>query len=147
MSVRAGVAVPGTVRLRPVPEEIVSVYPQFRGYEFAMVRDEVVIVDPKTREVVEVVGRGNAARAEPRRHFSRTQDELIRKSVRTERHVDVTIDEAPEARVPDSVELETLPNTVVSEIPEARSYRYFVDRNEHIVLVDPDSHEVVDVIQ
>jgi hypothetical protein len=32
----------------------VSVYPEWRGYEFFLVRDQVVVVDPRTGEIVDI---------------------------------------------------------------------------------------------
>jgi hypothetical protein len=41
------------VSLRPLPAEVVTIYPEWRGYEFVMVRDQILVVDPKTFEIVE----------------------------------------------------------------------------------------------
>lgn len=42
------------ISLRPLPAEVVSVYPEWRGYEFFLVRDQVVVVDPRTGEIVDI---------------------------------------------------------------------------------------------
>jgi Protein of unknown function (DUF1236) len=149
---RIGVAVPDSVRLAPLPTDIVAEYPEFRGYDVAIVRDEVVIVDPHTRNVVEVIREGgtNAAEAGPRRErlrLSREQDEVIRRNVRIEHPADVEFDERIDERVPDSVTLVPMPPPVVADIPEVRSYDYFVDRSDHVVIVDPETHEVVGVVE
>ena len=65
---RVGVNVPGSVHLETLPTDIVAEYPQFRGYDFVMIHDQIVIVDPSSREVVEVVGgpvTGRAAAVNP----------------------------------------------------------------------------------
>jgi hypothetical protein len=49
------------------------------------------------------------------------------------------------ATVPADVELMPVPETVVTELPEVRSYRYF-RYNDDVVLVDPSSRRVVQVI-
>lgn len=48
-------------------------------------------------------------------------------------------------RVPRSVHLVALPATVISLVPQYRSYRYFV-ANDQICIVDPNSYEIVEVI-
>ena len=48
--------------------------------------------------------------------------------------------------VPESVELVPLPEVVITDVPELREYEYFVT-NEEIVLVEPDTREVVEVIR
>jgi hypothetical protein len=35
--------------------EIVSIYPDWRGYEFILVRDQIIVVDPRTFEIVAVL--------------------------------------------------------------------------------------------
>jgi hypothetical protein len=60
---RIGAAVPADVTLDVLPTDLVEEYPEYRGYDFVMVQDEVVIVDPETRDVVEVVGGPPTTRA------------------------------------------------------------------------------------
>jgi hypothetical protein len=33
----------------------VSIYPEWRGYEYILVRDEIVVIDPATYEIVAVL--------------------------------------------------------------------------------------------
>jgi hypothetical protein len=47
--------------------------------------------------------------------------------------------------VPSEVELVEVPETVVTEVPTVRSYRYF-RWNDDVVLVDPSSRRVVQII-
>lgn len=54
-SISVGTRVPRTVSFHPVPTEIVTIYPDWRGYEFFLVRDEIVIVNPRTLEIVAVL--------------------------------------------------------------------------------------------
>jgi hypothetical protein len=54
-SVSVGTRVPRDVRFHQLPSEVVSVYPEWRGYEFFLVRDEIVVVDPRTLEIVAVL--------------------------------------------------------------------------------------------
>jgi hypothetical protein len=47
--------------------------------------------------------------------------------------------------VPSEVELVEVPQTLVTEVPTVRSYRYF-RYNDDVVLVDPSSRRIVHVI-
>ena len=50
------------------------------------------------------------------------------------------------ADLPPSIELYTLPDNVAAEIPNAKLYKYTVV-NDQVVLVDPTSMKVVEVIR
>ncbi len=50
-----GTAVPRSVRIIAVPREIIEIEPQWRGYEYFMVGDQIVIVDPRSMEIVAVL--------------------------------------------------------------------------------------------
>lgn len=54
-SISVGTRVPRDVRFYPLPTEIVTVYPDWRGYEFFLVRDEIIVVNPRTLEIVAVL--------------------------------------------------------------------------------------------
>lgn len=54
-SVAIGTRVPHTVSFHPLPEDIVTIYPSWRGYEFFLVRDQIVVVDPHTLEIVAIL--------------------------------------------------------------------------------------------
>jgi hypothetical protein len=54
VDVRVGAVVPRSVRFVSVPEEIVRIYPRFRRDRVVIIRDEIVIVDPVTYEIVAV---------------------------------------------------------------------------------------------
>jgi Protein of unknown function (DUF1236) len=50
-----GSKVPRSVRFVPVPSRIVEIEPSWRGYEYFMVGDQIVIVDPRSMEIVAVI--------------------------------------------------------------------------------------------
>ena len=54
-SISVGTRVPREVHFHPLPTEIVTVYPDWRGYEFFLVRDQIMVVDPRTFEIVAVL--------------------------------------------------------------------------------------------
>ena len=55
ISVSVGVAVPRTVELYAIPEDIVIIVPGYRRYRYFIVGDRVCIVDPDTYEIVEII--------------------------------------------------------------------------------------------
>jgi hypothetical protein len=54
-SISVGTRVPREVRFHPLPAEIITVYPDWRGYEFFLVRNEIIVVNPRTLEIVAVI--------------------------------------------------------------------------------------------
>jgi hypothetical protein len=54
-SISVGTRVPRDVTFHPLPTEIVTIYPEWRGYEFILVKDQIVVVDPRTFEIVAVL--------------------------------------------------------------------------------------------
>ena len=50
-----GVAVPARVHLAPVPTVLVEVHPAWRGYEYFVYNDQVIVVEPRSRHIVEVI--------------------------------------------------------------------------------------------
>jgi hypothetical protein len=55
-SLSVGTRVPrDRVHLVALPSEVVTIYPEWRGYEFFMVGDKIVVVDPRTLEIVDVL--------------------------------------------------------------------------------------------
>jgi hypothetical protein len=50
------------------------------------------------------------------------------------------------ARIPRSVRVYEVPDTVVTEVPAIRRYRY-MHVNDQLVLVDPETSEVVEIIR
>ena len=54
-ALREGVRIPHSVHLYPLPGDIVSLVPAYRDYEYVLVGDNIVIVDPDTYEIVAVI--------------------------------------------------------------------------------------------
>ncbi len=54
-SISVGTRVPRDVSFRPLPPEIITYYPEWRGYEFILVNDQIVVIDPRTFEIVAVL--------------------------------------------------------------------------------------------
>lgn len=158
-SVSVGTVVPSHVEFRPVPTSIVEIVPQYRGYDFFVVRDEVVIVEPRTHRIVDVIERGpSRSRAETttvhKPQLSAHQREIIRRHARTRRTTTTTTTTgtAPRTeievghRLPDSVEIESFPEEVYRDVPSVREYRY-IERGDDVYLVDPSSREVIEEVR
>ena len=47
--------VPRGIGFHPLPVEVVSIYPDWRGYEFILVGDQIIVVNPRTLEIVAVL--------------------------------------------------------------------------------------------
>ena len=52
---RIGIAVPRTVTLVAIPEEVYVIVPEYRRYRYFIVDDQVVIVDPDTFVIIDVI--------------------------------------------------------------------------------------------
>ncbi|WP_287749149.1 DUF1236 domain-containing protein, partial [Methylobacterium sp.] len=54
-SLSVGTAVPRSVTLHALPPTIVSLVPAYRGFRYVLVEDDIVIIDPDTYEIVDVI--------------------------------------------------------------------------------------------
>ncbi len=54
-SISVGARVPRSVHFHPLPADIITIYPAWRGYEFFLVRDEIIVVNPHSMEIVAVL--------------------------------------------------------------------------------------------
>jgi hypothetical protein len=161
ISVSIGAVVPRSVNLHVVPQDIVAIYPRFRGHRFVVVEEEIVIIEPRSYRVVAVLpmSGGRQARASVREttasapararlQLSPQERETIRTVVmrepacRLEQRVDFFLF----VPIPRTVEICELPREVVSTVPAVGAYRYAL-RGDDIVLVDPEDHRVVEIIE
>lgn len=157
-SLSVGTSVPRNVRLQRLPAAVVKVIPQYRGYNFVLVRDEIVIIEPSSYKIVAVLpysGRSRAAapvRREQRKvTFSDRDREVVRKHARArpaERQntgstvgTEIRMGE----RVPEGVEIETFPEDLYRESPVLREYRY-IHRDTRTYIVEPQERRVIEEI-
>ena len=54
-SITVGTRVPRDVRFYPLPREVVTIYPEWRGYEFILVNHQIIVIDPRTFEIVAIL--------------------------------------------------------------------------------------------
>jgi hypothetical protein len=58
IQVNVGTRLPPRVQARRLPSDIVRIMPQYRDYEYTVIDNRVAIVDPRGREVVEILDDG-----------------------------------------------------------------------------------------
>jgi hypothetical protein len=54
-SIAVGTRVPRDVRFHSLPREVVTIYPEWRGYEYILVNNQILVVDPRTFEIVAIL--------------------------------------------------------------------------------------------
>jgi hypothetical protein len=54
-SIAVGTRIPSEVRFHPLPAEVVTVYPEWRGYDYILVRDQILVIDPRSHEIVAIL--------------------------------------------------------------------------------------------
>lgn len=148
-SVSVGAVVPEHVHYRRLPEEIVSIVPQYRGYDYVIVHDEVVIIEPKTRKIVTVLHQGGAGTSARRARLSIPTEKRskIRSEIISSYHGprDARFDVRVGEHLPESVTLQRLPPDVYALDPDLRTYEYVVV-GEDVVFVEPQTREIVEVL-
>jgi hypothetical protein len=176
---RVGVIAPPNVAFAPLPPDVIALAPQFQGYNYAMVGDDIAIIDPSSREIVSVLDesgpppatygyeereeyrggyqgrelrgalrerRGEVYGYAPRVRLDNRQERALYRGIMSEprpnlRQVCVRVGE----RVPESVDIEPVPRSIAAEAPDVERFEYFV-LNDQVVLVDPDTRIVADII-
>ncbi|MBV8105918.1 MAG: DUF1236 domain-containing protein [Hyphomicrobiales bacterium] len=151
INVSVGGLLPGEVDLRPLPPAVVELVPEYRGYDYVAVNEEIFIVEPSTRRVVEIIREGGPTQAmegPARINLTEAQQRMLLEAVRREGapEAPAQADLADGATVPSDIALEPVPHAVVVQIPMIERYRLFL-ANDQVVLVDPDTREVVEVIR
>jgi hypothetical protein len=132
-SLAVGTVVPRTVRLRALSAELVAFVPQYSGYSYFLVEEQIVIVDPGSLEIVAMVPferqvttrtttkRAAAPASSRTRVTARKRDAYARyeepRVVR--REIEIEVEE------PDAIEMEDYPVTVYRGVPAIREYRYY----------------------
>jgi hypothetical protein len=157
-SLSVGTVVPRDVRFQPLPADAVEILPQYRGYNFFVVRDEIVIVEPSTYKIVDVLprtGRSTAAAPAPSSHkttFSDKDREIIHKHARSSRVEQRTTGSSTTTtrvrvgeRLPESVEIRSFPETVYRDSPTLREYRY-IERDNRTYVIEPRERTIIEEI-
>lgn len=161
-SLSVGTVVPRNVHFQPLPADVVEVMPQYRGYNFIVVREDIVIIEPSTYKIVDVLprgGRSTAAAPAPRKStFSDSERDVVRKHARSSRteqrsnRVEQrTTGSATSTRIrvgdrlPDSVVIRSFPDEVYQESPRLREYRY-IERDDRTYIIEPGERRIIEEI-
>ena len=54
-SISVGTRVPRNVSFHTLPERVITIYPEWRRFKFIIVREQIVIIDPNTFEIVAIL--------------------------------------------------------------------------------------------
>ena len=154
INVSVGTRAPSSWEYADVPIVVIETVPEYRGYRYAWVADHYVIVEPATYEIVAVIdapgGRADASssssgsgRGSRCADLSLNDDDraFILRSVEIKRGVTINGVELGWS-VPDSIELRSFPDPVITRSAMLGSCRYFVVE-DRIAIVDPDADKVV----
>ena len=145
--VDVGERLPDRVRPLPLPPDIVDLVPEYRGYDYTVIHDEVAIINPESREVVDVIPeRGFAAEggsygsyaASGRIELSREQREILRRAAVSSA---TTVGSSGAA----CLTLRPVPEELARNRPELASDKYLAI-GDQVVLVDPHDQKIVQVI-
>ncbi len=156
-SLSVGTVVPRDVRFQALPADILEVVPQYRGYSFFTVREDIVIVEPSTNKIVTVLPRSGGATAvapAPSRgkvSFSDRDREVIRKHSSRARPEPRTSGSAVRTelrrgvRVPNTIEIEEFPEDSYRDAPLLRDYRY-IRRENRTYVVEPQERTIIEEV-
>ncbi|MGL3214214.1 DUF1236 domain-containing protein [Bradyrhizobium pachyrhizi] len=152
VQVNVGTRLPRGVQARRLPPDIVRIMPQYRDYEYTVIDNRVAIIDPRRREVVDILddgpGYGRAA-AYSRDHVVISDDmrrrfrELVRSSSTTVGSTSPSAGGGTSAS--NCLSLQPVPEELARNHPELANYRYLAIGDE-VVLVDPQQQKIVQVI-
>ncbi|MCK1715751.1 MULTISPECIES: DUF1236 domain-containing protein [unclassified Bradyrhizobium] len=155
-SLSVGTVVPRDIQLATLPPDVVEIVPQYRGLSFALVKDEIVVVDPANYKIVTVLpysGQSTATTTTRERSSSKFSDrdrEVVRKHAKTRAEGRTTGSTARSEirtgeRVPETVEIEEFPSEVYREAPALREYRY-IHRDNRTFMIEPRERTVIEEI-
>jgi hypothetical protein len=54
-TISVGAPVPRSVTFYPVPRQLVTIYPDWQGYQYFLVNDQIIVVHPRTLQIVAVL--------------------------------------------------------------------------------------------
>jgi hypothetical protein len=148
-NVSVGTTITDEIHLAPLPAEVVRIVPQYRGYQYVVVRDEIVIVEPRTKKIVEVIHKSGGTRKSASVSLNSEQRAKFKTSVETTgsvRSPSASIELHQGEVLPEDMSLMDVPDTVITEVPELRTYRYVIVGDE-IAIVEPDTRRVIEIIQ
>jgi hypothetical protein len=145
VKVNIGQRLPSGIQPHRVPADIVRIVPQYRDYDYTLVDNRVVLVDPRRREVVDILDDEPGTSTYGRIVIS---DEMRARFRALARASSATIRTTPSGGTSalNCLSLQPVPEEMVRDNAELRNYRYLAVGNQ-VVLVDPQQQKVVLVIE
>src|SRR5262249_23647171 len=143
--ISVGSRIPRSTRLFALSAAALAIVPAYQAYRYFEVDDRIVIVEPTTYEIVDVIETGPAARV-VRLDLTPGQRSLVLDSIPGGIEEDIPLRLALGVDLPPRIVLHEFPPLVVSRIPELESYGYVVTY-EDVAIVDPRSREIVLMIR
>ena len=55
VSVTVGTRIPASVHVHSLPQQVIMIYPEWRGYDYVLVGEQIVIINPRTHEIVAII--------------------------------------------------------------------------------------------
>ena len=55
VSVNVGTRIPTSVHVHALPQQVIVIYPEWRGYDYILVGEQIVIINPRTHEIVAII--------------------------------------------------------------------------------------------
>jgi hypothetical protein len=146
VNISVGTHIPRSVRLHTLPVAIVEFAPEYRGYSYIVLEDEtIVIVHPTTYVIVDYIPVSSQRAGTQHLVLSSDQMRFVYRALEREPRAGIRARLALGAEVPRDVELVVFPGEVLQRVPDLERYRYIMS-DDGVLVVSPDSHEVVLVI-
>jgi hypothetical protein len=148
ISVSVGTRIPRSVHLAVLPASVIEIVPAYRSYQYAVVHDQVVIVDPSSYEIVDVIavpGRtAGGARHTGQADLVLTEEEkeIVLGSVDMDRSSTLALGSLTEgSSVPRGATVHPFPETVVEKVPKLKGHKFFAAENR-VAIVDSQGDKV-----
>jgi hypothetical protein len=148
-SINVGTRVPRTVHLAALPAAVVSIVPEYRNYRYFVVEEQIVIVEPSTYEIVEVITTPTTTAGAPAGRLVLTEEEkaIIVSEIEVSGDRTLGLGALVEGgEVPRGVEVRAFPDIVKQRVPKVTNHRYFTADNR-IAIVDRQGGRVDLVIE
>jgi hypothetical protein len=140
-SVSVGAELPSRVQLQPLPSDIAAIRPQYHDYRYTVSEREIVIVDPRSRRIVEVIDRGGGREGNVDIYAAFEHRRDLRRWHRPD-----TVVFREGVILPVGVPYYDLPDEVIERHPDWRGYQYVMTESEEVAIVEPSTRRIVDVI-
>ncbi|WP_082613881.1 DUF1236 domain-containing protein [Bosea sp. Root483D1] len=141
VSVSVGAELPSRVQLQPLPSEIAAIRPQYRDYRYTVSEREIVIVDPRSRRIVEVIDRGGGGGGSVDIYAAFEHRRDVRRWHRPD-----TVVFREGVVLPVGVPYYDLPDEVIERHPDWRGYQYVMTESEEVAIVEPRTRRIIEVV-